>query len=181
MKAKKPTKAAKAKPKARHTMHPAKRTTAKADAASNRHRAQYGDRQDSPAVELHALLNQIAAGGGWMRQGKKKKVNIQGDIAIVFAKKVWDIFQSGDGSALRDLAAFADAPVARRALEAAYAIRQDLEHYANEDRPRFKRTAIVRSIMSTAGCDQRTAEKATAEAGLKELFGWKAGRPRTRS
>jgi hypothetical protein len=180
MKTKKTTKRTTTKPKARHTMHPAKRTTAKADAASNRHRARYGDRQDSPAVELHALLQQVAAGGGWMR-GKKKKVNIQGDTAVVFAKKIWNIFESGDGAALRDFAALADAAVARPALEAAYAIRQDLEHYANEDRPRFKRAAIVRSIMSTTGCDQRTAEKATAEAGLKELFGWKAGRPRSRS
>jgi hypothetical protein len=181
MKTKKSTKPKpKPKPKARHTMQPAKRTTAKADAASNRHRAQFGDRQDSPAVELHALLHQVAAGGGWMR-GKKKKANIQGDIAVVFAKKIWNIFESGDGAALRDFAALADAPVARPALEAAYAIRQDLEHYANEDRPRFNRAAVVRSIMSSTGCDQRTAEKATAEARLKELFGWRAGRPRIRS
>lgn len=179
-KTKKPAKA-KTKAKTRHTMQPAKRTTAKAEAATNRHRARYGDRQDSTAVELYGLIHQVAAGGGRMRRGKKKPTNIQGEVAVIFAKKIWDILQSGDGTALRDLATLAEAPVARPALEAAYAIRQDLEHYAPEDRPRFKRIDIVHSIKTSTGCDTRTSEKAVADAGLKELFGWKAGRPRSRS
>jgi len=169
-----------AKQKASHIMAPSKRTTAKADASESRRRATLGDRLNSPATELINLLRQIAAGGGKLVRGGGV-INIQPRLAITLAHKLWMIIESQDGSTLRDMAALVEVPVARQALAAAYAIRQDLEHYPPDIRPRFKRSAIVNSIMSTTGCDQRTAEKAAAEAGLKELFGWKAGRPRTRS
>ena len=169
-----------AKQKASHIMAPSKRTTAKADASENRRRATLGDRLNSPATELINLVRQIAAGGGKLLRGGEV-INLQPRLAITLAHKLWMIIESQDGSTLRDMAALVEVPVARQALAAAYAIRQDLEHYPPDIRPRFKRSAIVNSIMSTAGCDQRTAEKAAAEAGLKELFGWKPGRPRTRS
>ena len=43
--------------------------------------------------------------------------------------------------------------------------------------PAVKRAAIVESIMEQASCDKRTAEKAVDKTKLRELLGWKAGRP----
>jgi hypothetical protein len=168
------------KKKTRHIMAPSKRTTAKADASENRRRATLGDRLDSPAADLISLIRQIA-GGGCKTHREGKAINLQPHLAIVLAKKLWTIIESQDGNTLRDMAALVDAPVAREALAAAYAIAEDLQHYAEGDRPHIKSCEIVAAIMHSTGCDERTAKKAIAEAGLKNLFGWRSGRPRTRS
>lgn len=173
-------KTAAAKKKTRHIMAPSKRTTAKADASENRRRATLGDRIDSPAAELINLVRQIAAGGGKLRRGGKT-INLQPHLAILLAKKLWTIIESQDGTTLRDMAALVDAPVARPALAAAFAAMEDLQHYSEGDRPHIKSCEIAAAIMQSTGCDQRTAKKAAAEAGLKNLFAWRSGRPRTRS
>ncbi len=169
-----------AKRKTSHIMAPSKRTTAKADATENKRRSTLGDRQNSPATELVNLVHQIAAGGGWgWRDGKK--ISLQPQLAILLAQKLWMIIKSNDGTTLRDMAALVETPVARPALAAAYSVMEDLQHYAEGDRPKIKSREIVASIMHSTGCDERTAKKAAAEAGLKNLFGWRSGRPRTRS
>ena len=173
-------KPATAKKKTRHIMAPSKRTTVKADASENRRRATLGDRLDSPAADLISLVRQIAAGGGKAWRGREP-INLQPHLAITLAQKLWTIIESQDGDTLRDMAALVDTPVAREALAAAYAVAEDLQHYPEGDRPHIKSCELVDSIMRSTGCNERTAKKAIAEAGLKKLFGWRSGRPRTRS
>lgn len=177
---KRPKKKPAAKKKTRHIMAPSKRTTAKADASENRRRATLGDRLDSPAADLINLVHQIAAGGGKLRRGGKT-INLQPHLASTLAQRLWAIIESQDGTTLRDMAALVEVPVARPALAAAFSAIEDLQHYDEDNRPKIKSREIVTSIMRSTGCDERTAKKAIAEAGLKNLFGWRSGRPRTRS
>jgi hypothetical protein len=176
-KSKKPTKAA--KPKTRHIMAPSKRTNKKRTPTENRRIAAYGEKLDSPAIGILSLLQQIAGGGSKMRR-EGKWVNVTPELALCFAKDIWDIVQSEDGTILREMADLVEAPIARPALEAAWSMREYWSPYLEDgfNPPQVKKVKIIQSIMAATGCNSRTAEKAATEAGLSEVFKWKAGRPR---
>ncbi len=172
----------KAKPKSRHIMSPSKRTTEKKTPTENRRIATYGEKLESPATSILSLLQQIAGGGSKMRR-EGKWVNVTPELALCFAKDIWDIVQSKDGSILRDMADLIEAPVARPALAEAWSLREYWTPCmeAGFNPPQIKKEKIISAIMETTGCNSRTAEKAATEAGLGKVFKWKAGRPRTRS
>jgi hypothetical protein len=178
----------KVKPKSRHIMSPSKRTTQKKTPTENRWIATYGEKLKSPAISILSLLQQIAGGGSKQRRNKEGEldpkgewVNVTPHLALCFAKDIWDIVQSKDGSILRDMADLIEAPVSRPALAEAWSLREYWTPCmeAGFNPPQIKKEKIISAIMETTGCNLRTAEKAATEAGLGKVFKWKAGRPRT--
>jgi hypothetical protein len=154
-----------------------KRPAKDLDAVENRLRALHGEARNTRLADLYQLLGQIA-------QDKVRPATL-----AYFAQEMADIFKRKDGDALRGLAALVDAPVARPAEEIAYGIEAHLRGWAAEiaqtkgsqrnklSLPAPKRAAIIESIMQQTQCDRRTAERAIDKTKLRELLGWKAGRP----
>lgn len=169
------------KKKTKHIMAPAKRTSKTASPTENRRRAALGDKMGSQAQELVAFLKQISTAKG--------KVEIEGVmvekkmvLSFLFAREIWEIFNSGDGSIFRDLADFAEVPTARPSLAKAWSMREYWQQCldAGFTPPSIKKKKIIKAIVAETGCAERTAERDATAAGLGEVFGWKAGRPRSR-
>lgn len=97
-----------------------------------------------------------------------------------FVQELVELFKAKDGDTLRGLAAIVEAPEAAPELAQAFSIAEYLGKIveAGLQPPSVKRADIVASIRSTTGCDERTAERAIATAGIGKLMRWKAGRPR---
>jgi hypothetical protein len=167
------------KNKTRQIISPRKRPQPDLDPTENRLRAMYGEMRDKRVVELHQMLESLS------------QPKVAPAMLALFAQEMGDIFKRRDGETLRQLASMVEAPIARPAEEIAYGIEANL-------RARFegmkadmglkrakvaflartpKRVAIVESIMEQAKCDKRTAERAIEKTKLRELLGWKAGRP----
>jgi len=165
------------KKKRRQIVSPSKRPQADVAAEENRIRAKYGEMRDKRAVALHQMLESLS------------KPQVAPAMLALFAQEMGDIFKRQDGDTLRELAALVEAPVAKPAEEIAYGIEAHLRGLAaaidqskggrrkKASLPAVKRAAIVESIMEQASCDKRTAEKAVDKTKLRELLGWKAGRP----
>jgi hypothetical protein len=165
------------KNKRRQIAMPSKRPAKDLDAVENRLRALHGEARNTRSTDLYQLLERIA------------QDNVTPAMLALFAQEMADIFKRKDGDALRGLAALVDAPVARPAEEIAYGIEAHLRGWAAEiaqtkgsqrnklSLPAPKRAAIIESIMQQTQCDRRTAERAIDKTKLRELLGWKAGRP----
>lgn len=167
------------KKKRRQIVSPSKRPQADATAEENRLRAMYGEMRDKRVVELYQMLEGLS------------QTKVAPAMLTLLAQEMGDIFKRRDGDTLRELASLVDAPIARPAEEIAYGIEADLRIRlkamteklgAKRAKAAFlgiapKRIAIVESIMQQAQCDKRTAEKAVDKTKLRELLGWKAGRP----
>lgn len=178
------------KNKRRQIAVPSKRPAKDLDAVENRLRALHGEARNTRSADLYQLLGQIA-------QDKVRPATL-----AYFAQEMADIFKRKDGDALRGLAALVDAPVARPAEEIAYGIEAWLRSHAaqakNAKSPKGRkairpqlpdrvvvdgverqltRASIIESIMQQTQCDRRTAERAIDKTKLRELLGWKAGRP----
>lgn len=165
------------KNKTRQIISPRKRPQAELDAAENRLRAKYGEMRDKRVVALHQMLESLS------------KPQVAPAMLALFAQEMGDIFKRRDGDTLRELASLVEAPVAKPAEEIAYGIEAHLRGLSDAMQttmgskrakaalPAVKRVAIVESIMEQASCDRRTAEKAVDKTKLRELLGWKAGRP----
>ena len=167
---KKPAAASKSrkKNKTRHIMRSAKRPAKKATPTENRRRSTYGDNLDSPAVLLFDFLRQVSS-------------RPSPALCWSFTEELAKIFKSGDGSILRALADLIEVPISRPALEIAWSQRESWQQAldAGINPPRVKKKDIIDSIIKCSGCNERTAEKAVRDAGLAEVYGWKAGRPRS--
>ena len=165
------------KNKRRQIAMPSKRPAKDLDAVENRLRALHGEARNTRSTDLYQLLERIA------------QDSVRPAILALFAQEMADIFKRKDGDALRGLAALVDAPVARPAEEIAHGIEAHLRGWAAEiaqtkgsqrnklSLPAPKRAAIIESIMQQTQCDRRTAERAIDKTKLRELLGWKAGRP----
>jgi len=137
----------------------------------------YGEMRDKRVVELHQMLESLSRG------------KVAPATLALFAQEMGDIFKRRDGETLRQLASMVEAPIARPAEEIAYGIEAELRGMfegmkakmglkrAKAALPAVKRVAIVESIMEQAKCNKRTAERAIDKTKLRELLGWKAGRP----
>jgi hypothetical protein len=156
------------KTKTRHIMRSAKRPAKKADPTENRRRCAYGDNLDSPAVLLFDFLRQVSS-------------RPSPALCWSFTEELSKIYRSGDGSILRALADLIEVPISRPALEIAWSQREYWQQAvdAGVAPPGVKKKDIIKSIIKGSGCNERTAEKAARDAGLAEIFGWKAGRPRS--
>ena len=177
--------------KRRQIAVPSKRPAKDLDAVENRLRALHGEARNTRSADLYQLLERIA------------QDNVTPAMLALFAQEMADIFKRKDGDALRGLAALVDAPVARPAEEIAYGIEAWLRSHAaqakNAKSPKGRkairpqlpdrvvvdgverqltRASIIESIMQQTQCDRRTAERAIDKTKLRELLGWKAGRPR---
>ena len=155
------------KTKTRHIMRSAKRPAKKATPTENRRRSTYGDNLDSPAVLLFDFLRQVSS-------------RPSPALCWCFTEELAKIYRSGDGSILRALADLIEVPISRPALEIAWSQREYWQQAldAGFNPPRVKKKDIINSIINGSGCNERTAEKAAQDAGLAEVYGWKAGRPR---
>ena len=163
--------------KRRQIAVPSKRPAKDLDAVENRLRALHGEARNTRSADLYQLLERIA------------QDNVTPAMLALFAQEMADIFKRKDGDALRGLASLVDAPVARPVEEIAYGIEAHLRGLAaaieqtkgsqrkKASLPAVKRAAIIDSIMQQTQCDKRTAEKAIDKTKLRELLGWKAGRP----
>lgn len=166
------------KNKTRQIINPRKRPHSDLDPTENRLRALYGEMRDKRVVELHQMLESLSRG------------KVAPAMLALFAQEMGDIFKRRDGDTLRELASLVEAPIAKPAEEIAYGIEAHLRGLLDEMTkkigakrakaalPAPKRIEIIESIMQQAQCDKRTAEKAIDKTKLRELLGWKAGRPR---
>ena len=165
------------KSKKRQIINPRKRPQADLDATENRLRAMYGEMRGKRVVELYQMLESLS------------QTKVAPAMLTLFAQEMGGIFKRRDGDTLRELASLVEAPIAKPAEEIAFGIEAHLrgllaamQEAKGSQRtkaalPAVKRIDIIESIMQQAQCDKRTAEKAVDKTKLRELLGWKAGRP----
>lgn len=132
--------------------------------------AKYGE-ASSDAVGLYSLIAQLAAPGDDANRERLEKILVGRLVRLLRTQR---------GEPLRELAKIIETPTARPAMLEALAWRTEGEAYAAcpDFRPHKKAAEICRAIMRKTGCDERTARRCMAEAGLAKFYGWKKGRPR---
>ncbi len=191
--------------KRRNITDPRRKPSASKDATENLINATYGELRDSKGAMLFQFLNQIAnrkpdpllcqcfvqelvellrASDG--QPLRDLAAMIESPIASPVLERAFSIayrlsLHARGGNCIPEDAAARKAMFKRIAKERGCSVRQvERVLTAKPPMPELKRADIIRAIMDPTGCNERTATKAMATAGIPQLMKWQRGRKPSR-